>query len=280
MILSRLCLTCIVLFSFQVTLSQSVSVNNSGLAPNPSAILDASSSTKGFLIPRMSTSSITSISSPAKGLLVYDSVKNQLMVNMGTSATPNWQTIVFTSGWSLTGNGGINPSTNFIGTTDISPIVFKVNNVRSGIIDTTLSNSAIGFRTLDSITTGTHNAAFGYKALTSNKDGFQNTAIGSNALRKNTSGLYNTAAGMQALTSNINGASNTGIGNASLFSNSSGNNNTAIGTGALFSNLTGNNNTSIGYQSLNVNSTGYSNVAVGVNALQSKYDKKQSGCYW
>ncbi|MGO8056222.1 hypothetical protein, partial [Rhizobium leguminosarum] len=64
----------------------------------------------------MSTSEVTSISNPAKGLMVYDSIKNQLMINMGSTVSPNWQTVVFKSGWSLNGNSGTNTAEDFIGT--------------------------------------------------------------------------------------------------------------------------------------------------------------------
>lgn len=40
--------------------------------PNPSAILDLSSNTKGVLVPRMTTAERTVISNPSEGLLVYD----------------------------------------------------------------------------------------------------------------------------------------------------------------------------------------------------------------
>src|ERR1700730_16794577 len=85
--------------------------------PHSSAQIDISSTTKGILIPRMSTAGIASIIIPEKGLMVYDSVKNQLMVNMGTATAPNWQTIVAKSSWGLNGNAGIDPATPFIGTT-------------------------------------------------------------------------------------------------------------------------------------------------------------------
>ena len=53
--------------------AQNVAVNNSSATPDPSAMLDISSPTKGLLIPRMSSAAITSVSNPAKGLLIYDS---------------------------------------------------------------------------------------------------------------------------------------------------------------------------------------------------------------
>jgi len=52
--------------------AQSVAINNNGSAANNSAMLDISSSTKGVLIPRMSSEQRTAIGSPAEGLIVYD----------------------------------------------------------------------------------------------------------------------------------------------------------------------------------------------------------------
>jgi len=51
--------------------SQSVSVNNNAAAPDSSAILDVSSSTKGLLIPRMTAGQKMAIATPATGLLIY-----------------------------------------------------------------------------------------------------------------------------------------------------------------------------------------------------------------
>src|ERR1700738_2612258 len=94
----------IVIFFETSTLAFCQSVGIGTLVPDASAQLDISNSAKGILIPRMNTAAISSISNPAKGLLVYDSVKNQLMVNMGTAIAPDWETIASKSGWNLTGN--------------------------------------------------------------------------------------------------------------------------------------------------------------------------------
>jgi hypothetical protein len=48
----------------------------------------------------------------------------ELVAQKGADAPPG------TAGWSLTGNAGTNPSTNFIGTTDSVDVNFKVNNVK------------------------------------------------------------------------------------------------------------------------------------------------------
>jgi Chaperone of endosialidase len=49
-----------------------IGVNSTGVAPANSAMLDISSTTKGFLMPRMTTAQRTAIVSPALGLTVYD----------------------------------------------------------------------------------------------------------------------------------------------------------------------------------------------------------------
>lgn len=58
--------------------------------PNNSSILDIESSDKGILVPRLSTSDISSISNPATGLLVYNTDLNIFQFNYGTTASPNW----------------------------------------------------------------------------------------------------------------------------------------------------------------------------------------------
>jgi hypothetical protein len=57
-------------------------------SPNASALLDVSSTTKGFLPPRMTTTQKNAISSPAAGLVVYDTTLSKLCVY-----TTAWQTI-------------------------------------------------------------------------------------------------------------------------------------------------------------------------------------------
>ncbi len=54
--------------------------------PDPSSMLDVSSTTQGMLTPRMTTAQRTSISSPADGLMVYDTtVKSFYFYNTATS---------------------------------------------------------------------------------------------------------------------------------------------------------------------------------------------------
>jgi uncharacterized protein (TIGR02145 family) len=62
----------LVLLAYQIVpaLAQ-VSINSSGSLPDKSAMLDVSSTTKGMLVPRMTTSEVQAIYDPADGLIVY-----------------------------------------------------------------------------------------------------------------------------------------------------------------------------------------------------------------
>lgn len=62
-----------------------VSINNSGSLPDSSAILDVSSTDKGVLIPRMTESQRDSISSPALGLLIFNTTTNCINLWEGAS---------------------------------------------------------------------------------------------------------------------------------------------------------------------------------------------------
>ncbi len=62
--------TLLVMF-FTGSIFAQVGINSDGASPDNSAMLDVKSTTKGMLIPRMLASARTSISSPATGLLVY-----------------------------------------------------------------------------------------------------------------------------------------------------------------------------------------------------------------
>lgn len=52
--------------------AQNVGINNTGATANSSAILDVSSTSKGQLLPRMTTAQRDAIASPATGLIIYN----------------------------------------------------------------------------------------------------------------------------------------------------------------------------------------------------------------
>jgi hypothetical protein len=110
------------------------------------------------------------------------------------------------------------------------------------------------------------NTALGYRALNSNTTGEYSVAIGESALKNNTTGLSNTAIGYQALFSNTTGNNNNAIGLYALYSNTTGYENIANGFYSLHGNIGGFHNISIGFRAMQVNTTGSKNVAIGWSA--------------
>ena len=58
--------------------------------PEPSSIVDIFSESKGFLMPRLSTSQRDDITEPATGLMIYNTTLNDGQLNTGTSSMPIW----------------------------------------------------------------------------------------------------------------------------------------------------------------------------------------------
>ena len=253
------------------------------LTPNASALLDISSTSKGLLIPRMTSAQRNAIITPVTGLLIYQTNNTPGFYFYNGTA---WSVLKTTAGWGLKGNAGTIAGTNFIGTTDAQPLVFKVNNQVAGSIDfssnantsygfkslasnSNFSNSAFGYQSLFSNTIGGYNTAVGTYSLLNNTVGYQNTSIGSNSLQSNQNGNYNAALGYGALLNNTTGSSNVAIGNTALLQNVDGANNTAAGDKALYNNTTGSSNTAIGSLALQANTTGGSNIGIGPSSLLS-----------
>lgn len=158
----------------------------------------------------------------------------------GTWATP---TGVLTNEWHLTGNSGINPALNFLGTLDVNPLIFMTAGTFSGKIDP-FSQSTF----------------FGYGTGSIDDFGGANTAIGSMSLSSLTyisGGTQNVAIGNACLSQIVDGKTNIAIGYSAMFSvDDSSSNNIAIGTSALSSGSSG--------------AAGYSyNIAIGDNANNS-----------
>ncbi|HEX8332428.1 MAG TPA: glycosyl hydrolase family 28-related protein [Segetibacter sp.] len=75
---------CIFSIGISHSILAQVSINNNGKAPDSSAMLDITSTNKGFLPPRMSHAAILAIKSPAVGLTVYDSTLKKTVFFNGT----------------------------------------------------------------------------------------------------------------------------------------------------------------------------------------------------
>ena len=138
------------LISVGTILAQNIAINTNGNLPDTSAALDISSTNKGLLIPRMTTTQMNAIPLPAAGLLIFNTTTSAVSVNTGTSASPIWVSVALANaaGWGLTGNAGTSASTNFIGTTDAVDFVTKTNNTERMRVSSG-GNFAIGTATFD-----------------------------------------------------------------------------------------------------------------------------------
>nr|MCU0340259.1 hypothetical protein [Spirosomataceae bacterium] len=257
--------------------------------PDPSAILDLSSTSKGFLLPRMTQTQREAIQTPATGLMVFqtdqtvgtyvfDGTTWQPTARVGTTAT--------VGAWDLQGN--IIDATDYIGSDNDFPLVFKVNNIRAGFLDnsgnanvffgvnsgignTSYWNTGLGVGTLSAALTGNSNTAVGRFSMNKNTTGTANTSIGVQSLENNTQGDYNMAVGVFALRSNTLGDNNAAIGSQALQFNQTGNSNLALGTNALFNNISGSENIAIGQGALFGAMSGSisQNTAIGTSAGQN-----------
>jgi len=237
----KLWIVLIVILQYSIASAQNVGINDDNTSPHASAMLDVKSLSKGLLIPRVAltaTNSASPVSSPLTSLLVY----NTATAGSGSTAvTPgfyywngaSWERITTAStplnAWSLGGNSGTDATINFIGTTDDENLVFKVHSVRSGFINKTHSNTALGFSGMSPDISGTANTAIGVAALLNNSSGNNNSALGLQSLFVNTTGGDNTATGYNALSANTTGGNNTAVGSQALISNVGGSFNTAVG---------------------------------------------------
>jgi trimeric autotransporter adhesin len=278
--------------------SQSVGINSTGTEPNSSSMLDVVSTTKGILIPRLALTALNSNSpvgaSIATSLLVYNTATagtapNNVVPGFYFWNGTKWVALTGSGGmdWGITGNAGTSSASNFIGTTDAQPLVFKTNNIKAGQLehDIFTANTAMGFRALLT-NAASYNTAFGFEALKNNTYAGSNTALGSYAMESQSFAnanavwhTHNVAIGLYSLwrnqpTTATNAVQNVGVGNYSLQNNTIGHFNTAIGHEAMRYNTTGSRNTALGDRALfsqayNNSNVHYNtdNVAVGYEAL-------------
>lgn len=75
---------------FNIDNDGAVSIGNGTTSANASAILDITSTTKGFLPPRGTTTQMNAISSPSEGLVFYDLTVHKLYVYDGTTWQACW----------------------------------------------------------------------------------------------------------------------------------------------------------------------------------------------
>lgn len=90
-VIYNLKITIILITILFITISLNAQVGIGTTNPDASSMLDVQSTVKGMLIPRMTTAEKAAISTPANGLLVYDTTTKSLWFYNATATTPVWQ---------------------------------------------------------------------------------------------------------------------------------------------------------------------------------------------
>ena len=90
-----------------------VSVTTDGSDPDGSAMLDVKSTTRGMLIPRMTTTERDAVSSPATGLMIFNTTMNAFNFYNGTG----WDKIVAgdDGDWTISGSNMYSTVTGNVG---------------------------------------------------------------------------------------------------------------------------------------------------------------------
>jgi hypothetical protein len=148
---------CLVLISIIAGNKSYAQVGMIGNSPHKSAALDLNAPNKGLLIPRIGLASTTDKSqiintAPAQTLMLYNTNANISGSGADSAGYYYWDTNLWkkletaggvaTTAWSLAGNKGTNPGSNFLGTTDANALVVKTNNTESVRV-TTAGNMGI-----------------------------------------------------------------------------------------------------------------------------------------
>jgi hypothetical protein len=178
--------------------AQNVAVNNDGTSAATSAMLDVKSTTKGFLMPRLTTAQRTAITSPALGLLIFDTDTKTVWAYDGAA----WKNL-YTSGGGL-----VLPFTQSVNTPGAA---FSITNTGTSIFATSsntstaairgTNNSTGGFGIYGTTTASTGTGVFGQTDIGTGVTGFSSgtgvgvKAISTNGLALNVSGNVKIAGG-------------------------------------------------------------------------------------
>jgi hypothetical protein len=253
----------------KIATTPSTALTGSGTAASPYTINVASGSTP----------TLTAIS----GITVTGSNPYSLTATPATSITAGSGATVTQSGQSFTiaasgGSGSVSLPAGEIGygtgssITSTSALTYTNNGLVvpnlsvTGQYNKLLVNSGgVYSQGLNSLS---DNTAYGFNSLMSTTSGNGNTAYGRSSLMAATTGGQNTGIGDYALSDNLVGNDNVAVGYATL-DQATGNNNTAVGSQALLRCVGGTHNTAAGFLSLENLTSGSYNLANGVLSGQN-----------
>lgn len=177
---------------------------------NALAVTDAKLAADSVITSKVLDSNITN----AKLATMADqTIKGNISGGVANPSDISVSTLVNANAWSITGNSGTTAGTNFVGTTDATDLVFKINSTEAGRITSDASfNTSFGRNTLLSVTSGTSNTLLGNNAGTDLTTGSHNTVLGASSYIIATNSSYNTIVGSVCGQNITSGNANTLIG--------------------------------------------------------------------
>ena len=124
-------------FCYSSNIFSQIKIGNNPSSLNPDAALEIESTNKGLLISRLSLSSTDNaapLSRFVQGMFVYNTATlNDITPGIYYSDGAKWikvnQSSTLSNSWGLSGNSGTSSSNNFVGTTDIAPLILKTNSI-------------------------------------------------------------------------------------------------------------------------------------------------------
>ena len=272
----------ILFFLSQISISNAqMGINSTGTAPNSSAMLDVSSTTKGLLPPRMTSAQKTAIASPTDGLLVFDTNTQSYWFRQSGAWTELPKAGSTSNYWSLSGSGGNEIqntnsggfwSANPVGLTDYSNDNTNPPTAPTSGAGTRMmwipSRSAFRVGTIDNIypnywdasNIGLYSSAMGVNTKAS---GQASTALGFSTIASEFGSLalgYRTIASGGVSTAMGSSTVATGANSTTMGSNTtaSGINSTALGSSTV---ATGNNSAAMGTANI---ANSQSSLAIGI----------------
>jgi hypothetical protein len=227
-----------------------------------SAQLHMSSTTKGFLMPRLTTTQMNAIGTPANGLMIYNTTLAQLHVYAGGVWTP------------LASGGGSGTVTSITAGTGLSGGTITTSGTialaNTAVVAGAYTSANITVDAQGRITAAANGSGGGYSAITQSVVG---NRILINAPTDDTSSHLQVNGVARAARFITNSGSvyidNVLIGRDAGLNFGTVNYSTAVGSGSQEFNTSGNQNTSVGYQSLRSLTTGIQNTAIGSDTLKA-----------
>jgi hypothetical protein len=157
-----LVLKCIYVFSFLMlagaAANAQLKIGDNPTSISKSSILELESTRQGLLLPRLTDTAAINLLAPPDGMIIYLIADKSLRLR----SNGTWKKIAdlsdAASNWSLKGNAGTDPATEFIGTSDGQPFVMRIDasgNIGIGTNNPTAKLNVDGSVKLQNLAAGT-----------------------------------------------------------------------------------------------------------------------------